>query len=264
MFGKLAAFLLVCVLCGSVPAYSQTLHVISVADSNDGPIGAGTAANSKALQSYATLVATLTKLSLNFTPISGDKFTCTEILKSVAELQAKPNDVIMFYYSGHGFAPESDPSRPGTAAASLFPWFYCNPAASRPNLEAISKELKAKGARLVITVADTCNVILPVTETPLAAKGVIEERIRAMFLNYKGSILITSSKREQASWYYPSGGIFTAKFFQLLRDPPEIDHSKLWDAVLEKAREKIMVSSPGQRPVIQEPEIPVPELVFVR
>ena len=264
MFGKLAAFLLVCALCSSGPAYSQTLHVISVADSNDGPIGAGTAANSKALQSYASLVATLTKLSLNFTQISGDKFTCTALLKSVAELQAKPNDVIMFYYSGHGFAPESDPSRPGTAAASLFPWFYCNPAASRPNLEAISKELKAKGARLVITVADTCNVILPVTETPLAAKGVIEERIRAMFLNYKGSILITSSKREQASWYYPSGGIFTAKFFQLLRDPPDIDHSKLWDAILEKAREKILVSSPGQRPIIQEPEIPIPELVFVR
>lgn len=264
MFGKLAAVLLVCVLCGSGPAYSQTLHVISVADSNDGPIGAGTAANSKALEGYATLVATLTKLSLSFVPVSGDKFNCREILKSVADLQAKPNDVIIFYYSGHGFAPESDPSRPGMAATSQFPWFYCDPADSRPNLEAISRELKAKGARLVITVADTCNVILPVAETPLAAKGVIEERIRAMFLNYKGSILITSSKRGQYSWYYPSGGIFTAKFFQLLRDPPDIDHSKIWDAILENAREKIMVSSPGQQPIIQQPEIPIPELVFFR
>jgi hypothetical protein len=264
MFGKIAAFLLIGALCSLGPAHSQTLHVISVADSNDGPIGAGAASNSKALEGYATLVATLTKLSLSFTPISGDKFSCTEILKSVADLQAKPNDVIIFYYSGHGFAPESDPSHPGTAAASRFPWFFCNPAASRPNLEAISRDLRAKGARLVITVADTCNVILPVAEAPLAAKGVIEERIRAMFLNYKGSILITSSKREEASWYYPSGGIFTARFFQLLRDPPDIDHSKLWDAILEKAREKIMVSSPGQRPITQQPEIPSPELVFFK
>jgi len=264
MYGRIAGFLLIFALYCSGPAHSQTLHVISVADTEDATIGAGTAANSELLEGYATVVAKLTKLRLSFTPISGAKFGCTEILKAVADLQAKPNDVIIFYYSGHGFAPESDPSRPGTPAASRFPWFFCNPENKRPNLEAIGRDLKAKGARLVITVADTCNIILPVAEAPLASKGVIEERIRAMFLNYKGSILVTSSKREQESWYNPTGGLFTVKFLRLLREPPDVDQSKLWDAILERARERILVDSSGGRQIIQEPEIPVPDLVFIR
>ena len=149
------------------------------------------------------------------------------------------------------------------AATSPFPWFWCNPAGSRPNLGAISTELKSKGARLVITVADTCNAIIPVTEVPLTARGVIEERIRTMFLNYKGSILVTSSKRDQRSWYYPfgGGGFFTEKFLRLLRNPPDNPDNKLWDGILESARKEIAVPYPGG-PITQVPEIPTPDLVF--
>jgi len=256
--------ILACFCIGTMgAAHGQILHLISVADSNDPTIGPGTAANSKALTDYASLVALISKLTLNSKDIRGDDFRCTEIAKTIDDLQAKPDDVIIFYYSGHGFAPEHEPNNPAMPAQSKFPWFFCNPAASRPNLEAISRELGKKGARLTITVADTCNVIIPVPEEPLKAKGVIEQSIRTLFSNYKGNILITSSKRGQYSWYYPTGGLFTGKFLGLLRNPPDVEPRRLWQAIFARLQERIMVSAPSG-PVIQEPEAPVAtDLVFV-
>ena len=262
MFARSAASLLIWAVFHISTGYCQTLHVISVADSNDAAIGLGVAANAKALANYVSIVSVITKLSLESTEITGDKFTCTEIMKAVQGIQAKPNDVIIFYYSGHGFAPDHDPNSLSMPAQSIFPWFFCNPPTGRPNLEAIGRELASKGARLTITAADTCNVIIPVPEEPLKARGLIEEHIRAMFLNYRGNILLTSSKRGQFSWYYPTGGVFTSKLLRLLRNPPDAEPQDLWKAIFAKIQEKIMLSFPGGS-VVQEPEIPVAtNLVF--
>src|SRR5437870_3396915 len=108
---KILAAALICGLSSANFAQAQTLHLISIADSNDATIGPGTAANSKAIQSYASIVSVVSKLKLNPLEISGGQYSCHAISKAVQTLQVKPDDVIIFYYSGHGFAPANEASK---------------------------------------------------------------------------------------------------------------------------------------------------------
>jgi hypothetical protein len=263
VFGRIATLVVFLVCFHASSSYCQTLHLISVADSKDSVIGTGAAANSKALASYVGLAAVIAKLSLDSTEIAGDQFSCTSIANAIETLKVKDDDVIVFYYSGHGFAPAPASGKEDIAAQSQLPWLYCDPPASRPNLEAISRQLAGKGARLTITVADACNVIIPVPEEPLKARGVNEDNIQTLFRAYKGNILFTSSKRQQYSWYYSTGGLFTEKLLRVLRNPPDAEPAALWEAVFERLREPIEVRTPSG-PIVQAPEIPAaPNLVFL-
>ena len=243
-------------LGGYGSCFAQTLHVISVADSTDPRIGIGADANSKGIYDYALLVSGLTNLQLDFNEIKGKNFTCDTVKKAVADLSVKPNDVVIFYYSGHGISPQSvNPS------SSAFPSFICGigpPTAEElnalPNLQLLAYELKAKGARLTLAVADTCNAIQPVREleAPVRA-GAAPDQIRTMFLNFRGFILMSSSKTGEFSWYQQEGGLFTTRFLKLLKNPPQAPAARLWDSVIATATKAFPVTSDGVS-VMQTPQ----------
>jgi hypothetical protein len=243
------------VIASSVAAKAQTIHVISVADVDDPFIGRGTAANSQLLQKAATVISLVTKMAPDFSEVRGPDFKCSDILTKIGALQSGPDDVVIFYYSGHGFAPISDPNDASKPAQSAYPWFYCkpDPGKPRPNFESITGLLAAKNPRLLISVADTCNVILPITEPPSSAKGLAADSIREMYTNFKGTIMISSSIRGQKSWYLPSGGLFSARFIPSLIDPPDVGKDA-WKALIKQATETIHVQVEPEYTENQQPQ----------
>ena len=243
-------------VAAAVPA---TLHFISIADSKDATIGEGAAANAKQLAAYAKQVATITTLKLNLVEITGSSFSCQAIEKAVSQLAPGSDDVVVFYYSGHGFAPTD------AAAMSRFPWLYCGPVAPFPSLENIASRLKVKNARLTIVMADSCNVVMPISAAAPAAPFEVSsaaQRIRTMFMKYKGSLIVSSSARDEYSWYRKTGGLFTTKLVPLLSDPPsEIANSKLWSEILKKTNPT--VGSPSDPSyVLEHPQFDDSQLIY--
>jgi Caspase domain len=234
---------------------AQTFHVISIADSADRRIGTGAGANSRKIHDYALLVSGLTNLQLDFNEINGKNYTCDAVRKAVADLTVRSNDVVLLYYSGHGISPQSvNPS------GSTFPSFVCDDGPTNaealkalPNLQALGHELKAKGARLTLAVADTCNVLQAVPEPEVPTRGADADQIRAMFLNFRGLILMSSSKTGEFSWYQYEGGLFTTRFLELLKNPPPAPATRLWDSVIAAATTAFPVTSDGVT-VIQSPQ----------
>lgn len=231
-------------------AASQTFHVISVSASKDVTIGKGSAANAAKIRDYVKAAARAASMSLKLVEIDDVrlKFSCAEVKKQIEALRPGADDVVLFYYSGHGFAPQRAATAPFKDEQSIFPWLYCDETGPHPGLEEISKVLAAKRPRLTIAVSDACNVVLPIAEEPFFERGVIDQKTRALLRDYKGTVLVSSSKRGEYSWYLESGGAFTTKFMQVLRNLPSTPPGKLWNVVIEKSTQEIVVQSEREQP----------------
>src|SRR5580658_4738930 len=114
---KLFCLLLTCFTFGALPRKAPTLHALLVADSNDATIGAGAQENNKNLQKWFLQAASQLHMTPQIVVIEGAQFSCEIIDSSVGKLKAAADDVVVFYYSGHGFRTSIEQSR--------FPDFYC-------------------------------------------------------------------------------------------------------------------------------------------
>jgi hypothetical protein len=240
------------------PSYAQTLHVISVANTNDARVGAGFSANAKSIRDYAALVSSVSGLTLDMKEVIGTDYTCDGIRNSVNAVKADKTDVILFYHSGHGLSPAEDMA---STTASKYPSFDCEPngadesnIAQLPNLEDIAKALRGKGAHLTVVAADSCNVILPRASQFFAAKGFTQARIKMMFRSFKGSILMSSSVRGQYSWYTSDGGLFTNRLIDTLRAPEASKPQDLWVDAINEIQADIRVNAGGVR-TLQKPQV---------
>jgi hypothetical protein len=240
---------LMSILCCSSAVRSQqqrTLHVISVADTDRvEDVGPGAAANAKALSDYVKDVARVTGMTLDPVSVDGRNFSCAAIDKAVAGLRPKEPDVVIFYFSGHGVAPTNSQ----VASTSIFPWLECDWNGPFKNLKTFNQQLLGKGARLTITVADTCNapVNADVTLEPFEAQGLHDDQMKAMFLHFEGSLVMSSSKQGSLSKYMGNGGLFTKKFIGNLKSTSLVAEKDLWSDVIRRTKERIVWRDYDQR-----------------
>jgi hypothetical protein len=259
MIGRITIFSVSLVFLFLAPSYSQTLHVISVANTNDPRLGAGFSANAKSIRDYAALVSSVSGLVLDMKEIIGADYTCERIKESVNSLSVQSkDDVVLFYHSGHGISPAENQT---STSASKYPSFDCEKdgadeesVVQLPNLENISKSLRSKGARLTLVAADSCNVVLPRAAQFFAAKGFAQSRIKAMFRDFKGSILMSSSVRGQYSWYTSDGGLFTNRLIDILRTPDAQGPQDLWVDAIKAIQADIDVNAGGVK-TLQKPQV---------
>ena len=256
MSWKSLYWLLVCLCCFMSPVKAQTLHVISVADIHDFDLGGWFDVNSEHVQTSAKLFASAAEMKLNFKKVTSpdpNTIACSAILNAVKSLQAGSDDVILFYYSGHGFRPEHE-----RESKVIFPWFVCDsfpPVGKTPNLVDINAALLEKKARLTITIADACNNFLQ--EAPLtprmAQPPIHSERIKTMFRKFRGNLIMSGSKPGQFSYYFTTGGYFTQQLMNALQRPQDVASAKLWEAAVNSATEQILVRLPSG-PEAQNPQ----------
>jgi hypothetical protein len=238
-------------------ALAQALHVISVADTKDPTVGIEFGVNNAAIHDYVKSLSKTANLTLDLIDIKDESYSCDAIKKAVKDLSVKPDDVVIFYHSGHGRSPKRNAN---DRSGSIFPSLEC--AASLddpiPNLEDLSNVLREKGARLTIVGADSCNKLVSQPQPPLAQVAPVPvppERIRAMFRDFKGYILISSSSTDEYSFYPDNSiGIFTNQFIHALEHPPGVKPERLWSVVLSKAT--IAVAVPAHNPPPQEEQHP--------
>ncbi len=195
-----------------------TLHLICAMDTKDRLLGLGARHALQAIQEQFSAAAKTTGLQIHPIEVSNEQFTREELKKNLDKLQVGPQDVIVFYYFGHGFRYSDNNSR--------FPICFVgkngvdHPRDAALPLTDIYQQLTTKGARLTLVFAECCNneigVPAPVdsyiASTPMSVNFASKDRYKELFLKQSGSILLASSDEDQASWATSTGGYFLDSF----------------------------------------------------
>ncbi|MGC2629290.1 MAG: caspase family protein [Rhodomicrobium sp.] len=243
------------ILAGYEFGFAQTLHVINIADTRkDTDNYEGFAANFESVRAFANKVAKSTNMHISWTEIKGNDYNCEIIKSKVEALSAGTDDVIIFYYSGHGQSPKTNAN---DTTASKFPSFQCDdpehpsPVGDLPNLEAISTLLRGKHARLTISVADSCNklpieFLQPKAYGPPVKRPPVD-RLKTLFLDFQGYALLTSSSPDEFSYYSPTDnvGFFTQQLLENLQKPmPGVRDANVWSEALARSMTEIVIANP--------------------
>ncbi|NUB25278.1 caspase family protein [Azospirillum brasilense] len=232
------------IIGASLPSVAQTLHAVIAADTDDPKIGGGAKENAKKMEQLIDSAAKLVRLKPNTIRLQNEKFNCEGINEALGDLQIGADDVVMFYYSGHGYRLFNDQSR--------FPRLACsrNPVGN-PQLEDAAMTLRTRKARLVIAIADSCNSFLG--QVPAMMSGPEgEAALRRLFDGYQGTLILAGADYGQFSWYTQSGGVFSAQLFDALTNELEKQDSARWERVITAATRASETNYNG-RIYIQQP-----------
>jgi len=235
-------FLSLLMVCKIVCA--QNLHMIIVFDSNEPNIGRGNSANSQLIFSEAEKVVAKTGLNLVCYSLSGSNFKDYIVQNTINALNCQSNDVIWFYYAGHG-----------TNSGGKWPKLLIH--GSGLFLENIHNQLCKKGARFCISMADCCNFSYNST-TPRYYRrdSILENRVKEnyikLFMENKGDIIASGCIPGQFSKINNEmGGIFTNSFIEVMYNNSKKEEEITWTNLFEKTK---LLTIESARAVYQQQE----------
>jgi len=217
----------------NLSVYGQTLHVLVFAD-NISNLKESSSADKANLVAEIKRIVKYTNLKPKF--YDKDHFSKEGCNSALSRINCSSEDVILFYYTGHGFRYEDQKLKyPFLAFGNSGSYFLKD---KTPNLEEINDLLIGKKGRLVITIGDLCNSITKGIKEPIRSISGIDENAaknyRNLFLNAKGNILIASSSPTQISIATEMGSIFTLAFIYNLRSGANNKKIATWEEIATK------------------------------
>ncbi|MBS1511904.1 MAG: caspase family protein [Bacteroidetes bacterium] len=240
------------------------LMLIVVANTLDKHIGNGCKEDIKSIRG---LFAELSKeMDFNFMElvVKAEDYSKENILGAIDMLTPGPNDIVVFYYSGHGFSYDKEKDKK-FAQVDL----RSHPSVDKieivnentENLAEIFEMVKSKGARLNIVIGDCCNTKiqferdvkatdanLHIGERPVLK--VNKKTTEALFCDLTASILAGAADKGQFAISDDKiGSLFTYNFTNHLKQhlSNDLDESKgiPWQKLLEETQDKTLSQSKG-------------------
>lgn len=226
---------------------SQTLKIIFLINNKDLDFVEAVNYDHNLLNNLFQNVAN--SINYDYAPInlSENNFTRNNLNKVLDTIQVSPDDILAFFYSGHGYNYEN--------SNSDFPTILFDKATNKTEdieLEKIYNQLKDKNARLTIAIGDLCNNLVQRTRSfqprklsaTLKNLLVIDDTILdKLFLDSKGSILISSSKKGQRSGYIKTdefnGSYFTISFNEVFENITRFNTNISWDDFIKDCQIKL-------------------------
>ena len=220
----------------STAGHAANLHAIMIGDTHDTWIGNQSALDLRNVSPNIDKIASYTNLSLKKKVFSGSEFRSDKVLNHLTNLKIARDDVVIFYYSGHGFrTPEKDKS-------SLWPALHFTSSRYSLDLHSVVKIINDKKPRFSLIVADCCNAYESSPYAPLykgltkvhVDKSIIAKNCRKLFLESRGSIIASSSEAGQYSYCDEGlGGWYTHSFLNSINHWMRQPSSPNWYQILD-------------------------------
>lgn len=229
-------------IVGIAPIQAQTLYAVLVADITDMNIGVSCAKDMEIMSENLRQVSQATGYALKIKLLTNANFKATQIRAALDTLYPGPQDLLVFYYSGHGHNVEGNPSK--------YPFLNVADYQQNPlSLAEVGSILKAKNARLCLTIGDCCNNVIPnanrgvgrpvktkAANSPEAAQQIIKK----LFLAHRGSITISSSRVGQVSYSLtPDGSAYTIAFEEAFENCLINTGDIQWKQLLEDTQNRL-------------------------
>ena len=243
----LDAFLFVAGPCAAMVAVTTAhaepaIHLVVVADTLDPRIGGSVEVDMQSIAgTFAGHVGEGDRLKI--LTVKHEECRPDLILWRIAALRPGPDDAVVVFFSGHGAFDDQEDQY------FKFPRLGAQTFLTRRQ---VREAIKAKGTRLGVLITDCCNNIsiipklprAPYAEAPMApAPPLFSPLFRSLFLETRGFVDVTSSKKGERSLAYPAtrtegenavhaqGGLFTTSFQGVLARHQE--ESLTWPTVVE-------------------------------
>jgi hypothetical protein len=227
-------------LAFSSQSYSQTFHAIIFADTEDPSVGSSVKHDYEMMQNEIGMIANATGMSLATYYNAESNANKERLLTILQNLRCEPEDVVMFYYSGHGGRAVDDRSK--------FPQirFDASDAEAYP-IYKIDETIASKHPKFRIVLGDMCNSVsnsLTVKNEIGSGKSIIKSEpavvYQNLFKNLKGSVIATSSKAGETSAALPDGGAFTICFLNELGKIVSGNHQPNWNVLMENTQKSTL------------------------
>jgi Caspase domain len=212
MFHFSKHWIIVLMLCmTAILANAQKLHMFIITDDTDSQIGSGY--DFGRMQLLAQDVATKSSLSLVPYYYKKSQTTSEQLVSKLNNLTCSSDDVVWFYYTGHGFNPND---------GSAFTAFVMPDRINRFKMDVIEGKIQSKNPRLSIIMYDACNYTSGSNNGSIANRISIDEaRCRQLFRKNSGIIKVASNTAGEGKYSYgnnTNGGIFTSAFIAALNE----------------------------------------------
>jgi hypothetical protein len=233
------------------------LILVIVANTNDPEIGIGCRQDIKSIRHMFKKLCKHMQFEFLELLVMGHNYSKKNVQDAIDILKPDGNDIVVFYYSGHGFSYKKD-------KAKRFPQVDLRPAKSSNKIKIINENtnnlaelfeaVKSKGARLNIVIGDCCNNTIKFkratksgdADFPIKKKtrmSINKVMCEAMFCNYTASILVAAADKGQFAISDDKiGSIFTHNFSNnlkiLMKRPTKNEESMPWLQLLEETKKE--------------------------
>ena len=227
----------------AMPVDAQQLHAIIFADTKDANVGLSDLQDFYNISVEVSTIAAATGMRLKTYYYKDEKCSNSNLRNVLDNLQTNKEDIILFYYTGHGTRSAED--------TSIFPQM-CLGSHSDANfypLEKVLMRLEQQPARLKVVLGDCCNnVVRGVSPKNYHTKGatvLTKEPVsvyQCLFTGNKGFVIASGSQAGEtsAACYNndgsPIGGAFTNSLLATLKDCAAKGMETTWNDVMQNAR----------------------------
>jgi len=167
--------------------------------------------------------------------LQGQNLTSKTLSKSMKKIPK--SDILLFYFSGHGFRPE--------ISSLLFPYIILPAKHERYSAELICRQLE-HSACLVLLIFDCCNCSRPPPEF-LRTKS-LSPSLPGLYslFNKQGSVIFIGAVPGTPSLAYSNGSLFTTVFLNTLLFSCQNEHVS-WEDIYEKTAQLCLLKD--QKPL---------------
>ncbi len=232
---------------GTIPSNRKTrMHLLTVANTEDKLIG------NSSQKDLLTITATFTRLAEQLgikvvrNSISGPAYSISAVENAIKALNPGSDDIVVFYYSGHGYRRPEEVSRfPNMVLSNHYTMASLSNFSL--NVQEVYNTIVRKGARLNIIMSDCCNE--KIAAEPTRGNEILSTRSALVPISFNNcmslffspqpiSILVTAADIGQLASGNPNiGGFFSWHFKTSLETHTSRLRSNVtWLQLLNEAR----------------------------
>ena len=237
-------------LCGckgkDMKADNIKIHAIVFCNTDDPKIGEGCLSDQERFAEELAVIETAIGCEEDWQVFIGKECNKPNLERALSNLHCSPNDVVFFYYSGHGVHAEADP------ANGWLPQMCLNYESYDQDkfvpITFVRDQLATKSARLSIIITDCRNndsnwvsvksILSEVKDAPNTSS--LEARLKKLFYESQGTVIATSSKHGQPSYGSKEGGCFSVAFWDEIYRVEQGQGNADWKSVMEETRKRTL------------------------
>lgn len=239
-------FLFAIAAISTIGVHGQKVHNIMFCDTNDRKIGPSVEVdNDRAMEEIGDIAGYIGYQYIEYV-YNGDRCNKQNLINVLNSLNSGPNDIIIFYYSGHGtHAPGQTEDK--------FPQLLLNSRVQSNFVPAriVNEMLSKKPHRLRLILTDCCNNLVEGVSpksslsdmnsvTSVKSKDVIN--YKKLFTQQKGMIMATGCKLGQTSLGLDEdGGLFSIALWDAIYKECSEGNNPSWQNVFRNTAKETMI-----------------------
>lgn len=242
---------MLCAICTSAQIKQlPVFHAILFTDTNDKYIGKSTELDLSRISSMLVEAQSSLQGEMEFKYYiyPGNYCNPGSLRQVLNNININPQDVVFFYYSGHGTRSMHD--------TSDYPQMCLGLSASQQSkmisVEGFDMEIAKKKPRLRFTISDCCNSVgenispkLEISKGASVVSSQTKANYKKLFMEKYGNVIVTSSRKgETSSCNSQMGGLFTFCLMYVMEQAVKQNVTD-WDIIMKSTYDSTVNVSDG-------------------